>query len=962
MLAGKDACNMNIRRRILLPMVILAIGCSAALLISSLLIFSRDLTNSSYDRVNIAHAKVEHEIQSLLNSAHSAAVGMAGNPEIRNALINRDRERMLMTTLSLRTIAQLDYLTIVDSEGIVFQRSHEPDNFDDSLAHLPHIVSALEGNIDNFITAGGLVRLGVSSGAPIYDENMNIIGAISLGYRLDSQAFVNELKVVTAKDIAFYRDDECVATTVVTESGSFAVGTRADRSVSEHVLSGESFIGEMQVLGIDTISKYTPLIGAGGEIVGMVFVGEYTSDNLDKIRALTINGLIMSPIVLAACIAVALLISRSIERKVEKLTAEAQKAVEERDMLSSLGSILDGLDEMIYVTDTSTDEILFISDAMKRHYDVGDDSIGQRCYKVFQKDMTARCDFCPCYQLEKEPDTAITWEETNTKTERTYRNIDRYIDWPNGKKVHLQYSVDMTELISAKEAAEQSNRAKGIFLASMSHEVRTPMNAILGISEIQLYDGALLPDTAEAFRKISDSGNQLLNVINDILDFSKIDAGKLELVPCSYDVPSLINDATALNRLKYENKPIDFKLEIDKNTPLQLFGDELRIRQILNNILSNAFKYTDEGVVTLSVFSEPGENESSVTLVMCISDTGQGMRSDQIERLFDEYSRFNLEKNRDISGTGLGMSITKRLIDMMQGELLVESQPGKGSVFTLRLPQERVDSAVCGAELAEKLQNFSYVGTAHSERRNIKYEHMPYGSVLVVDDVEINIYVAKGMLNPYGLRVDAARSGSEAISKIENGNVYDIIFMDHLMPAMDGMKATTLIRGMGYTSPIVALTANAIIGQAEVFLANGFDGFISKPIDSNELNRVLREFVKRDAQPETMNVPDILRQGQGQEHNDAETLLTEFFLMDAEDTITVLENICAKPELSDADMDRYVIAVHGIKSALANICETELAAFAHRLEQAGENRELYLVKDETPLFIKALEELIDKLK
>ena len=847
----KYACNMNIRMKILLPMVILAVGCSAVLLISSVMLYSRNLTGSSYDRVTIAHAKVEHEIQSLLNSAHNAAVGMAGNPEIRAAFIDKDRERMLMTALSLRAIAQLDYLTIVDSEGVVFLRSHEPDNFDDSLAHLPHIMSAIDGSVDTFITTGGLVRLGVSSGAPIYDDNMDVIGAISLGYRLDTQSIVNELKVVTAKDIAFYRYDECVATTVVNEGGSFAVGAKADRSVCEYVLSGESFIGEMQMNGTGLIAKYTPLTGAGGEIVGMVFVGEYTDDNLDKIRAFTINGLIMSPIILLACIVVALPLSWSIERKVSKLTVEAHEA-------------------------------------------------------------------------------------------------------------HLQHSVDMTELIAVKEAAEQSNRAKGIFLASMSHEIRTPMNAILGISEIQMQDSSLLPDIAEAFRKISDSGNLLLNVINDILDFSKIDAGKLELVPCSYDVPSLINDSIQMNRLKYENKPIDFKLEIDDNTPLKLFGDELRIRQILNNILSNAFKYTDEGLVTLSVSSRPGENENSVLLMMKVSDTGQGMRSDQLERLFDEYSRFNLEKNRDISGTGLGMSVTKRLIDMMCGELLVESQPGKGSVFTLHLPQEMVDSAVCGPELAERLRNFRYAGATQSDRRNIKYDHMPYGSVLVVDDIEINIYVAKGMLKPYGLHVDSARSGAEAICKIESGNVYDVIFMDHLMPAMDGMKAAEIIRGMGYTNPIVALTANAIVGQADAFLANGFDGFISKPIDTTELNRLLRKLVKKERHTDVDNEPSD--QLQGKEYSESETSLTEFFLMDAEDNIAVLESICAKPTLSDKDFDRYAIAAHGIKSALAYIGETELAAFAYTLEKAGENRELHVVTDETPQFIKSLKELIDKLK
>jgi signal transduction histidine kinase/FixJ family two-component response regulator/HPt (histidine-containing phosphotransfer) domain-containing protein len=547
------------------------------------------------------------------------------------------------------------------------------------------------------------------------------------------------------------------------------------------------------------------------------------------------------------------------------------------------------------------------------------------------------------------------------------------------------------QLVEAKETAEQSNRSKGIFLAHMSHEIRTPMNAILGISEIQLQNKTIPPDTEEAFRQVYDSGNLLLNIINDILDFSKIEAGKLEIVPAKYNIPSLLNDTVQLNLLRYESKPIEFKLELNENTPLELFGDEIRIKQILNNLLSNSFKYTDKGEIKLSVYAELPVRERVVSadvqdtettiLIFLISDTGQGMNEDQVARLFDEYSRFNMQANRAVTGTGLGMNIVKGLVDMMGGEISVESEAGKGTTFTVRLPQEDVGPAVCGAELADNLRNFRFHSTPNSKKAQILREYMPYGSVLVVDDVASNLYVAKGLLLPYGLQIETASSGTEAIEKIKSGRIYDIVFMDHMMPVMDGMEAVKIIRDMGYTPPIVALTANAVVGQSDIFLENGFDGFISKPIDSRQLNAALNHFI-RDKQPREV-IEAARREHQATEETapadqalgdsplgDSPTAAQEikdmreidkYFVSDAENAIKVMEEAYAK--LPDAKaVDSYTIAVHGMKNVLANIGEAEMSAAALRLEQAGSGRNIDLITEETPAFTKALASLIGKHK
>jgi len=493
------------------------------------------------------------------------------------------------------------------------------------------------------------------------------------------------------------------------------------------------------------------------------------------------------------------------------------------------------------------------------------------------------------------------------------------------------------------------------------------MNAILGITEIQLRNGSLPSDTKNALDRIYNSGYMLLGIINDILDLSKIEAGKLELFPVEYDFPSLINDTVVLNIVRYESKPITFNLHVDENIPLMLFGDELRIKQILNNLLSNAFKYTASGVVSMTVSLEPLYKEAgSVTLVFSISDTGQGMSPEQLDKLFDEYMRFNMESNRAIEGAGLGMSITKHLVRLMNGDIHVQSIQGKGSTFTVQLPQKIAgDSTVIGRELAEKIGQMSPVKDAHKKKAPIIYEYMPYGKVLVVDDVETNLYVTRGLISPYGLSVDTASSGYEVIEKVRRGTMWDVIFMDHFMPGMDGVETAQIIRGLGYTKPIVALTANVVSGQAEMFFANGFDDFISKPIDIRQMDILLNKHI-RDKYPD-----EIIKAARQIKNNmvkktapppSVNTELARIFTRDAEKAIGMLETILKKRGIyDDEDIQSYVINVHAMKSALANIGESELSSFALKMEEAGRKNDIAVISAETPVFLTALREVINKI-
>jgi len=642
--------------------------------------------------------------------------------------------------------------------------------------------------------------------------------------------------------------------------------------------------------------------------------------------------------------------------------AKAKESAEQS--IKVLTNVLNGLDIMIYVTSPSTNEILFINDNMKKHYGLDENVVGQICYKVLQKGMDKKCDFCPCLQLHKESRNAIIWEERSTLTERVYRNTDRYMEWHDGKIVHIQHSVDVTELVIARELAEQSSRFKNRFLSRISHEIRTPMNTIMGITEIQLQNEILAQEVKKAFIEIYNSSDLLLDVINNILDVYKIEANKIEIAFVEYDVASLINDVVQLNIMRMKNKSVEFEFSVDENLPIILFGDVIHIKQILNNLLSNAFKYTNVGKIKLSVYAEYDKKENfDMILVFKVSDTGQGMTEEQKNKIFDGYSHFSYL----IEGTGLGMNITQYLIKAMKGEITVNSELGKGTEFVVRLPQKNTNTGVLGKELVESLQNFRYISYSQIKNAQIKREPMPYGNVLIVDDVESNLYVAKGLLQPYKLSIDTTDNAMDAIEKIKSGKVYNIIFMDHMMPKMDGVEAVKIIRESGYSNPIIALTANIIGGQTEIFLKNGFDGFISKPIDIHQLDSVLNKFIRDKQNPEV--IEEIRRQYSISKISVRNTdfkmssTMELAFARDARKKLLVLEAISRNINTAtDKDLQLFAANANAMKSVLANVGERALSDAAYELEKAGKDGNRAVIISDTQPFLDSLREIILKIE
>ncbi|MDR2732696.1 MAG: response regulator, partial [Fibromonadaceae bacterium] len=505
--------------------------------------------------------------------------------------------------------------------------------------------------------------------------------------------------------------------------------------------------------------------------------------------------------------------------------------------------------------------------------------------------------------------------------------------------------------IALKNAQNASN-AKSDFLANMSHEMRTPLNAIIGLSELVIESSGLSMDAVANLEKINSAGMTLLSTVNDILDISKIEAGKFELVPVEYDLSSLINDTITQSVLYIGSKPVDFILNIDENLPAYLYGDELRIKQMLNNLLSNAFKYTKTGKVELGIRCE--QKEEVVSMVLQVSDTGIGIRNEDLNRLFSDYTKLDLKSNRQIEGTGLGLPITKRIAEMMGGSISLESRYGKGSVFTVTIRQQFVSNATIGAEVAKSLKSFQY-STRRRRNSRITRINMSYARVLVVDDVATNLDVARGMMKPYNMRIDCVYSGKEAVDAVREEKVrYNAIFMDHMMPEMDGIEAVRIIReeiGTEYarTVPIIALTANAIIGNEKMFLSKGFQAFLPKPIEISNLDAILRQWVRDKKHEEKLAhaviaeqleaehgwVPAIegidFQQGIDRFNGDIEAYLNVLHSY-AANTLSILDKI---RKVNRNNLPQYAAAIHGIRGSSLGICANRVGAQAQALEQAA---------------------------
>jgi len=511
----------------------------------------------------------------------------------------------------------------------------------------------------------------------------------------------------------------------------------------------------------------------------------------------------------------------------------------------------------------------------------------------------------------------------------------------------------------ARTKSEMENKQKSTFLANMSHEIRTPMNAIIGMTDLLNYE-PLNKRQMGFVNDIKVSARSLLSIINDILDMSKIEAGKFELNPINYDFHMLLDNLYSMFSFVTQKKGLEFKYETEGKIPRYLYGDDIRLKQVLTNICSNAVKYTEKGFVRFRVTATANK------LMFEIKDSGIGIRKEDIPKLFNTFQRIENDKNHNVVGTGLGLSISKTFVEMMGGKIIVDSEYEQGSVFLVVIP------IVPG--IKDEVKSNKGLPEGHSL-------FAPDANVLVVDDNEFNIRVAEGLIGLFKIKVHTAFSGKEAIELVQK-NDYDIVFMDHMMPEMDGVEATGIIRNLGgkYNKlPIIALTANAVQGAREMFLSNGFDGFISKPIDIQEMYRILKEWLplekieiqkdkeQEDAQEEEnseflhammkideINVDVGLSRVSGMENMYKETL--ELFF---EKLIPECDNMYNM--INYGDISGFSISVHAMKSALSTIGAMSLSEMALRLETSAKDNDFAFCVDRFPAFRNKLVKLNEEL-
>jgi len=554
----------------------------------------------------------------------------------------------------------------------------------------------------------------------------------------------------------------------------------------------------------------------------------------------------------------------------------------------------------------------------------------------------------------------------------------------NEMKLHLMSSA--LKLEEARDEAESANNAKSEFLARVSHEIRTPLNAVLGLTLLLLEKDGLDQDIYSNLDNIYSSGATILDLVNDVLDISKIESGVLDLENFKYDTLSMLNDAITQNILRIGEKPIEFKLSIGENMFLYLTGDELRVKQIINNLLSNAIKYTDSGEVEL--ITESRREDEDVWLLIKVRDTGRGIKNEDISKLYDDYLRLDENANHSVEGIGLGLSITKRLCDLMQGTINVESEYGKGSIFTVKLKQAFVSDEKIDPDVVKNLNAIQYSRSKSHRDFRSNIEKLPYARVLIVDDNLTNLEVARGLFMPYGMKVDCVNNGKKAIDAISSEpDKYDAIFLDQMMPGMDGVETASYIRSLGtdYANniPIIAFTANAVSGNEEMFMSKGFQGFLTKPIDISKLDDIILKWVhNKEKEEQYKENPDNNAAKEAKEAEKVAELLKDMKIEDlniqegakrfgrdeitylrilrtySNDTRSLLKKI---DPVDEEDIKNYEVIVHGIKSSSKDICADELGTLAEQLENAAQSTDITYLKEKNPYFVKKARAMISAI-
>ena len=545
------------------------------------------------------------------------------------------------------------------------------------------------------------------------------------------------------------------------------------------------------------------------------------------------------------------------------------------------------------------------------------------------------------------------------------------------------FVYDLTKEKNMLEEVVRANEAKSQFLANMSHEIRTPINGILGMDSVLLKE-CHDENLREYAKNIQSAGQSLLSIINDILDISKIESGKMEILTIRYQLFSVLNDCYNLTKIKLHNKPVSFIMQINEKLPSWLYGDEVRIRQIINNFLSNAVKYTKEGNITFELDFEEKTDEQ-ILLVITVRDTGIGIKEEDLGKLFESFTRIEEKRNRNIEGTGLGLNLTKNLVNLMGGEVFAESTYGKGSCFTAKIPQKIADAKPMG-DFGKRYQQ--YLSTSDDDKLSFL---APDAKILVVDDVTMNLKVVEGLLKATKIQIDTAVSGSECLECVKT-TPYQMIFLDHMMPEMDGLETLEHMKNLADNpnaqTPVIMLTANAIVGAKEEYIEAGFTDYLTKPIRETELLEMILKYlpeelvcenggqgIEKSQDAQDMEQPEVGGEGaeplqrlEQLEGLDVKTGLTycmneeDFYIEMLQEFLQADKASQLKHFLAEEDWDNYRTTVHALKSTSLTIGAAHLSGEAKALEMAAKEGNMDYIRSHHDGVMDEYKELTDHLK
>ena len=545
------------------------------------------------------------------------------------------------------------------------------------------------------------------------------------------------------------------------------------------------------------------------------------------------------------------------------------------------------------------------------------------------------------------------------------------------------FVYDLTKEKNMLEEVVRANEAKSQFLANMSHEIRTPINGILGMDSVLLKE-CHDENLREYAKNIQSAGQSLLSIINDILDISKIESGKMEILTIRYQLFSVLNDCYNLTKIKLQNKPVSFIMQINEKLPSWLYGDEVRIRQIINNFLSNAVKYTKEGNITFELDFEEKTDEQ-ILLVITVRDTGIGIKEEDLGKLFESFTRIEEKRNRNIEGTGLGLNLTKNLVNLMGGEVFAESTYGKGSCFTAKIPQKIADAKPMG-DFGKRYQQ--YLSTSDDDKLSFL---APDAKILVVDDVTMNLKVVEGLLKATKIQIDTAVSGSECLECVKT-TPYQMIFLDHMMPEMDGLETLEHMKNLADNpnaqTPVIMLTANAIVGAKEEYIEAGFTDYLTKPIRETELLEMILKYlpeelvcenggqgIEKSQDAQDMEQPEVGGEGaeplqrlEQLEGLDVKTGLTycmneeDFYIEMLQEFLQADKASQLKHFLAEEDWDNYRTTVHALKSTSLTIGAAHLSGEAKALEMAAKEGNMDYIRSHHDGVMDEYKELTDHLK